>query len=165
LAVSGIEAFAVLEKARSNLLNWISALNTSVNIFPEEILPQLPNEVRMLIKDFNFNYSYNQATACMLLLRKILPLSIVKKFELDGIEQKIKKNGEYVGTKSLIEQANSLIPTVTPRTYRSLSASKILLDASQHSYTFNPHNSDVKETATTLRLFLEELFPRGRGGP
>lgn len=103
-------------------------------IFPEELIAKLPQDVKLLADDFNFNFSNQRPKTCMLILRRILPLSIVRRYQKDSKENEIKDaDGEYFEAKALLGKAQSLLSQ--SRIYTDLASYKTLTDGAQHSYT------------------------------
>jgi len=171
LKVPKSEIASVLERIRSKLADWLIDSNTNYQdaleaidiniIFPEEFLEQIPSDVRDEIDDFNFNYSHKRIRPCMYIMRRILLLSMIRKFQIEDREGEIKKDGDFLTTKSLLELTRR---SIDKRTYEHIYSSKMLLDASQHSFTYRPTYSEVERIATRLRLFLADLFPPKKNG-
>lgn len=91
------------------------------------------------------------------MLRKILPFSIVRKFQIENKENEIKDSkGDYLETKSLLGNVEKLLSN--KRIFKEISNSKILLDSSQHSYTLTVDYTDVQGVALNLRVFLDDIF-------
>ena len=127
-----------------------------VGVFPEELITKLPRDIQILCREFNSNYEDREANSCILLLRRILPLSIVRKFQKIDEENEIVKNGEHLDTKGLIGKAEKIIKT--KRAYKEIMNFKILLDSSQHSYTLNATIIDAQGAGLAVRIFLDDLF-------
>ncbi len=125
-------------------------------IFPSELINKLPNDLKILCQEFNFNYSHGKPSAGILLLRRILPLSIVRKFQKLDREPEIIKDGEYLETKALLGKAEGLLSN--KRIYKEIINYKFLVDSSQHSYKLKIQMTDAEGAAIKLRIFLEDLF-------
>jgi len=125
-------------------------------LFPDSLIKFLPKDVGEVCKEFNFSFSYNKPIGSMLLLRRLLPLSIVRKFQKLGKEQDIKQNGDYLDTKALLGKVQTHLKE--KRVYDEIVAYKLFVDSSHHSYTFAPVITDVEGAALKLRVFLEDLF-------
>lgn len=126
------------------------------DVFPQELIQKLPSDIGVLCSEFNFNFGYEKRFASMLLLRRLLPLSIVRKFQILDKEPEIKNQGEYLETKALLGKVEKHL--AEKRTYKEILNYKLLVDSTQHSYTFTPQISDVESTAIKMRVFLEDLF-------
>ena len=127
-----------------------------MTIFPKELLSKLPSDIQEICKEFNFNFENEKRWAALLLLRRLLPLSIVRKFQAIGKESEIKADGDYLDTKNLLGKVEKYLKE--KRAYKDILISKILIDSSQHSYTFSPELSDVEGVAVKIRLLLDDLF-------
>lgn len=127
-------------------------------IFSDNLILKVPSDIKILCQEFNFNYSNAKWNSSMLLLRRILPLSIVRKFQQLGEEDEIrdKINGDFVETKKLLNKIETKLKD--RRAYNDLSAQKQIIDASQHSYTLKVDESDVKNSANSIRILLDDIF-------
>ena len=130
-------------------------------IFPGAVIESVPGNLKVLCEEFNFNFQYEKVNAAMLLLRKILPLAIVKKFQQIGKEPEIKENGEFVGTKVLLNKTESIVSQ--RRIYSEVKNYKFLLDSSQHIFSLSPYRDDAKGAAIAIRAMLEDFFKDQHG--
>lgn len=158
----------ILEAVKNKLLDWIVNIAHSMDIeilengvsstiFPNDLIKKLPDDLKMLCDDFNFNYSHKRSFPCMLILRLLVPRVIVRKFQKLDREHEIKKEyGEYLEPEALLNKAENLI--ANKRCVKELRNYKFLMDTAQHSYTVNISFEDVGGTAIRVRVFLEELF-------
>ncbi len=128
----------------------------SVKIFSVELINKLPDDVKDVCEEFNFNFNERNPWASLLLLRKLLPLSIVRRMQQLKKEREIKVGGEYLDTKGLLGKIEKYLKE--KRVYKEVSNYKILTDSSQHSYTFYPGITDVEGAAVKIRLLLDDMF-------
>jgi len=165
LVVPEVYLHKILNAVRSGLSSHLAKLDvkkgasmsTSSNIFPQEILEKLPQDVAVLAEDFNFNYSNNRLIASMLILRRIVPLCIVRKFQSIDRESEIRlTNGEFMDTKELLGKIESLLSE--KKIYSGLIAYKSIIDSAQHSYSFQSYVDDVEGAAIKIRLLLENIY-------
>jgi len=128
----------------------------NIIIIPLTVLKLLPKDVIQHCNELNDNIRAENWISSMLLMRKILPLAIIRKFQADKKESSIKSsNNEYFGTEKLLKKSHNL---VEPRIYKEIKEIKLLYDGIQHLFTFSPGKSDVSPAITRLRVFLEGLF-------
>lgn len=125
-------------------------------IFPKELISKLPKDIQNLCTEFNFNYENRKPNACVLLLRRILPLSIVRKFQMIDEENEIKEDGDYLETKNLVGKAEKILKS--KQIYQKILNFKLVLDSSQHSYTLNVTIMDAEGAGVAIRVLLEDLF-------
>lgn len=168
IMVSTSDLSKILEAVKNKLLDWIINIAHSMNIeisengdsstiFPNDLIKKLPDDLKMLCDDFNFNYSHKRSFPSMLILRLLVPRAIVRKFQKLGREHEIKKqNGEYLEPEALLNKAENLI--ANKRCVRELRNYKFLMDTAQHFYDVNMRFEDVGGAAIRVRVFLEELF-------
>lgn len=158
----------ILEAVRNKLLDWLILIDGSDTkiknaqtirkiIFPDELIRKLDKDIKILADDFNFNFENGRPVTGMLILRRILPLAIVRKFQKLKREDEIKNsNRDYFNTKALLEKVKSLLSN--KRIYSELMNYKFLIDSSQHSYTLNVQMPDTEGAAIKLRVFLDDIF-------
>ncbi len=125
-------------------------------VFPPELIAKLPGSIQELCEEFNFNYEHRKPNACMLLLRRILPLSIVRRFQQLNREADIRDHGELLETKALLGKAQPLLST--SRIYTDVMNAKLLIDGAQHVFTMRVSTTDVNGAAIAVRVFLEDLY-------
>lgn len=123
---------------------------------PAQISKKFPKDLVRHCNELNDNLDAENWISSMLLMRKILPLSIIRKFQKDNKEANLKdSNNEYFGSKKLLEKAKNL---VQPRTFKELGEIRFLFDSIQHNFKFLPRKTDISPASIRLRVFLEELF-------
>lgn len=125
-------------------------------LFPKELIKKIPGDLKKLCDEFNFNYHNRKPNACVLSLRRILPLSIVRKFQKLEKEEEVMKDGEYLDTKGLVGKVEKILKN--KRLYKEIVNYKLLLDSSQHSYTLKVSITDAEGAGIRVRLLLEDLF-------
>jgi hypothetical protein len=133
-----------------------TSVPTFKEVSPIELIKKLPKDIRILCNEFNFNYKNKKENSCILILRRILPLSIVRKFQKIDEENEIKKDGDYLNTKKLMGKVEKILKT--KRVYQDVMNYKLILDSSQHSYTLNVTMTDTQGAGLAVRVFLEDLF-------
>ncbi|OGH92758.1 MAG: hypothetical protein A2563_03765 [Candidatus Magasanikbacteria bacterium RIFOXYD1_FULL_40_23] len=126
-------------------------------IFSKDLTSKISADLGGLCNEFNFNYQNKKPNAGLLLLRRILPLAIVRKFQALNRELEIKKpDGDFLDTKGLLGQVEKLLSN--KRIYKEIEGYKLLIDSSQHSYSLNVDDSDVEGAAIKIRVLLDDLF-------
>ncbi len=143
---------------KKDTLPEIAVLESNDNvIFPKELINKLPLDIQSLIDDFHFNYSNDKANPSIFILRRILPLSIIRKYQKDNKENEIKdSNGDHFETRGLLGKIQNNLSNT--RIYKDIISHKQLIDGSQHIYTLNIQMPDVKNCAISLRIFLDDIF-------
>ncbi len=128
----------------------------TVTIFSATLLKAVPKDIAALCEEFNFNYEHAKSNACILLLRRILPLAVVRKFQAENLEEEIKKDGEFFNTKELLGKVERFLSA--GRFYKDIVSYKILIDSSQHSFTIKFDITDITGPALAIKVFLDDLF-------
>lgn len=134
-----------------------------VPLFPRALIEVAPGALKTLCEEFDFNYQHGKSNAAMLLLRKILPLSIVRKFQQIGKESEIKSDGEFLHTKDLLGMAQGIMSS--SRIYDELINYKFLIDSSQHIFSISSYMEDIPRPATAIRILLEDFFKTEEHNP
>lgn len=124
--------------------------------FPTTLIKRLPKDLNILCQEFNFNYQNKIPNACILLLRRIIPLSIVRFFQKIGEEWEIKYDWEFLDTKDLMWKIENRL--TEKKRHKEIINIKPLIDSSQHSYTLSVSLTDVEWAGIKVRLFLDDLF-------
>ncbi len=130
--------------------------NDNTTLFPIDLVNLLPNDVKVICEEFNFNKKNNKHISCILLLRRLLPLAIVRKFQQINKEGEIKRDGEYLETRALLGKAKLLFST--KKIYDVIIDYKLLIDSSQHIFTFTISPQDIPGPAIAIRVMLGDLF-------
>lgn len=130
-----------------------------IPLFPKELLEIIPGSLKILCEEFDHNYKNENPNACILLLRKIIPLAIVRKFQQVNKEEEIKTAGEYLQTRALLGKAQELMSS--KRIYDDIINYKLLIDASQHIFTVTSYMADIPRPAIAVRVMLEDFFNIG----
>lgn len=126
-------------------------------IFPQTLIDKVPKDVAILCLEFNFNFIHHNPHSCMLLLRRMLPLSIVRKFQSLNRDNDLRdKNGEYFGTEKLLGICEAVLKD--KRIYKEVMNYKSLFDSSQHSFSLNLDITDTQGAGIVIRKFLDDIF-------
>lgn len=125
-------------------------------LFPRPLVELVSGAIKVLCEEFDFNFQNKNPNACMLLLRKIIPLAIVRKFQYINKEDEVKENGEFLQTKALLGKAKSIMSS--PRIYDEIMDYKFLIDSSQHIFSVSSYMEDIPRPATAVRIMLEDFF-------
>jgi len=126
-------------------------------IFSQALMSKIPSDLATLCEEFNFNYKNKKPNAGILLLRRILPLAIVRKFQLLNKEADIKgPNNDFLDTKGLLGKVEGYLGN--KRIYKEIEGYKLLIDSSQHSYSLSIDLIDTEGAAIKIRVMLDDLF-------
>ena len=123
---------------------------------PPELIARLPEDVQALCNELNFNCLDARPLASMLLMRRLLPLCIVRAFQARNQEEHLKERGTFAEAKQLVGKAHGA-GAIDSGAYSKVVAQKILLDATQHDYSFSANMKDVAITLNCLRVTLGQI--------
>jgi len=148
-----------LLKQNKPLLHPLNNKNTGkIVIVPKTVLELLDADIVKHCDELNDNLRAENWISSMLLMRKILPLAIIRKFQKDKRKSEVvDSSGEYLSTEKLLTRVQDLIQ---PRIYNELKQFKFLYDGIQHFFNFIPQDTDISPATIRLRVFLEDLFKK-----
>ena len=93
------------------------------------------------------------------MIRRLVETLLIEVFESRGIENKIKKNGDYMFLRDMIGitlAENSL--NLSRNARQSLPKLKDVGDKSAHSRRFNAIRHDIDEIRPDLRFIIQEML-------
>ncbi|PLX28619.1 hypothetical protein C0581_01800, partial [Candidatus Parcubacteria bacterium] len=92
-------------------IDSITSIQISEGLFPQELIEKLPKDLQKLCNEFNFDHNNKKENSCILILRRMLPLSIVRKFQRMDMEDEIMEDAEYLDTKALVGKIEKIMKT------------------------------------------------------
>jgi len=115
--------------------------------------------IEKIANQINGCYEYGWFDACAVMIRRLLETLIIEVFEHYKIESKIKKNGDYVYLRDLINITLAETAwTLGRNTKNALPKLKDIGDKSAHSRRFNAIRNDIDELKSELRTVVQELL-------
>jgi len=116
-----------------------------------------------ILKRFQINingcYEKGWFDACAVMIRRLLETLIIESFEKHGIQDKIKKDGDYVYLRDMISKTLAEPSwSLTRNTKTALPKLKDIGDKSAHSRRFNAVRNDIEDIKTELRTVVQELI-------
>lgn len=162
----------------SSFENFLTIAKGIDSIFPKELLPPAEgfeaksqsivykplvkgtrSYIEKIANQINGCYEYGWFDACAVMIRRLLETLIIEVFEYHKIERKIKKNGDYVYLRDLINIALAETSwTLGRNTKNALPKLKDIGDKSAHSRRFNAIRNDIDAIKSELRTVVQELL-------
>ena len=131
----------------------------SQNIIYKPLVKNTRSYIEKIANQINGCYEYGWFDACAVMIRRLLETLIIEVFEHHKIEAKIKKNGDYVYLKDLINITLAETSWSLGRnTKNALPKLKDIGDKSAHSRRFNAFRNDIDEFKSELRVVVQELL-------
>jgi hypothetical protein len=131
----------------------------SQNIIYTPLVKGTRSYIEKISNQINGCYEYGWFDACAVMIRRLLETLIIEVFEHHKIEAKIKKNGDYVYLKDLINITLAESSwTLGRNTKNALPKLKDIGDKSAHSRRFNAIRNDIDEFKSELRTVVQELL-------
>jgi hypothetical protein len=114
--------------------------------------------VEKIANQINGCYENGWFDSCAVMIRRLLETLIIETFEYHKIEEKIKKNGDYMYLRDLINITLAETTwTLSRNTKSALPKLKAIGDKSAHSRRFIAIRHDVEELKSELRGTIQEL--------
>lgn len=115
--------------------------------------------IEKIANQINGCYEKGWFDSCAVMIRRLLETLIIEVFESKGIENKIKKEGDYVFLKNMITITLSETNLNLGRnTKKALPKLKDIGDKSAHSRRFIAIRQDIDDIKSDLRVVIQELI-------
>lgn len=111
-----------------------------------------------LIKQVNHCYKnccYDAAAVCM---RRVFEIALILAYENLGIQNEIKKDGEYVMLEKIVTNAISNPTLAISRLRKEYDSIREIGNYAAHRMLYNTRKKDIDEIKQTYRVCLEELY-------
>lgn len=111
-----------------------------------------------LIKQVNHCYKnccYDAAAVCM---RRVFEIILILAYENLGIQNEIKKDGEYVMLEKIVSNAISNPTLAISRLRKEYDSIREIGNYAAHRVLYNTRKKDIDDIKQTYRVCLEELY-------
>ena len=111
-----------------------------------------------LIKQVNHCYKnccYDAAAVCM---RRVFEITLILAYENLGIQNEIKKDGEYVMLEKIVSNAISNPTLAISRLRKEYDSIREIGNYAAHRVLYNTRKKDIDDIKQTYRVCLEELY-------
>ncbi len=155
LIVKGIETVAPNE--------WLPSeegdVADSQSIVYSALVKNTRGYIEKISNQINGCYEKGWFDACAVMIRRLLETLIIESFEKHGIQDKIKKDGDYLYLRDLISKTLSEPSwSLSRNTKSALPKLKDIGDKSAHSRRFNAIRNDIEDIRPELRTVIQELI-------
>jgi len=111
-----------------------------------------------LIKQVNHCYSdccYDAAAVCM---RRVFEITLILAYENLGIQDEIKKEGEYIMLEKIVTNAVNNPTLAISRLRKEYDSIREVGNYAAHRVLYNTRKKDIDDIKQTYRVCLEELY-------
>jgi hypothetical protein len=124
---------------------------------PFNLTEQVPRDIQELSEELNKSSKNNLRYACMNLIKEIIALSIIRKFQKEKIETELRNpsNNEYYNLAGLLNKSQKFIE---PKLYAELLAIKFINNPVQNDFDSTISNIEIDYAIPRLRLLINNLF-------
>jgi hypothetical protein len=131
----------------------------SQNIIYTALVKNTRGYIEKVSNQINGCYENGWFDACAVMIRRLLETLIIEVYEHHKIQEKIKKNGDYVYLRDLISFILSESSwTLSRNTKSALHKLKDIGDKSAHSRRYNAIRNDIDDVKLDLRVTVQELI-------
>lgn len=115
--------------------------------------------IEKVANQINGCYEKGWFDACAVMIRRLLETLIIEVYEKHGIADKIKKNGDFMFLRDMINVIlNETTLNLSRNTKSALPKLKDIGDKSAHSRRFNAVRQDIDDFKKELRVVTQELL-------
>lgn len=128
-------------------------------IIPSSVYSDTRGYIERLAKQINASYESNIFDGCAVLMRRLVEVLIILAYKNLGIDSEIKRNGGFVGMKSLINKSiknNKL--DLSKDSKDCMDRFRQLGNFSAHKIHYNCRRTYIQETIPEYRALVEELL-------
>lgn len=111
-----------------------------------------------LIKQINHCYRNNCFDACAVCMRRVFEISLILAYENMGIQNEIKKDGEYVMLERIVANVVSNSTLGISRLKKEYDSIREVGNYAAHRVLYNTRKKDIDDIKHTYRVCLEELY-------
>ncbi len=162
---SGFETYLFLAKEIDKLApkEWLPPVegleSRSQSVIYTALVKGTRGYIEKISNQINGCYEYGWFDACAVMIRRLLETLIIEVFEYHKIESKIKKNGDYLFLRDLINITLAETNWTLGRNAKNaLPKLKDIGDKSAHSRRFNAVRNDIDDLKADLRTVVQELL-------
>lgn len=142
----------------SNLFFDEDTILSSSEILDEALFCGKRGFLDKLIKQVNHCYNnccYDAAAVCM---RRVFEITLILAYENLGIQNEIKKDGEYVMLEKIVSNAINNPTLAISRLKKEYDSIREIGNYAAHRVLYNTRKKDIDDIKQTYRVCLEELY-------
>ena len=111
-----------------------------------------------LTKQINHCYRNNCFDACAVCMRRVFEISLILAYENLGIQNEIKKDGEYIMLERIVANAINNSTLGISRLKKEYDSIREVGNYAAHRVLYNIRKKDIDDIKHTYRVCLEELY-------
>ncbi len=111
-----------------------------------------------LIQQINHCYKNCCYDACAVCMRRVFEITLILAYENNGIQNEIKKDGEYVMLERIVANAVNNAVLGISRLRKEYDSIREVGNYAAHRVLYNTRKKDIDDIKQTYRVCLEELY-------
>jgi len=111
-----------------------------------------------LIKQINHCYKNQCYDACAVCMRRVFEITLIHAYEKLGIQDDIKKDGEYVMLEKIVANAVGNSTLALSRVKKEYDSIREIGNYAAHRVFYNTRKKDIDDIKRLYRVCLEELY-------
>lgn len=133
-------------------------IETGNELLDEKLFCGKRGFIDRLIQQINHCYEAHCYDACAVCMRRVFEISLILAYENLGIQDEIKKDGEYVMLERIVANAVNNQKLGISRLKKEYDAIREIGNYAAHRVLYNTRKKDIDEIKQIYRVCLEELY-------
>lgn len=149
------------DKLYEELGDWITnedIISSDSEVLDETLFLGKKGFLDKLIKQINHCYKSCCYDACAVCMRRVFEISLILAYEHYGIQNEIKKDGDYFMLEKIIANAVNNTTLRISRSRKEYDSIRELGNYAAHKILYNTRKKDIDDVKQTYRVCLEELY-------
>ena len=148
----------ILDADYGHLFSDEEIIESDSEILDENLFCGKRGYLNKLIKQINHCYRNNCFDACAVCMRRVFEISLILAYENLGIQNEIKKDGEYVMLERIVANAVSNSTLGLSRLKKEYDSIREVGNYAAHRVLYNTRKKDIDDIKQIYRVCLEELY-------
>lgn len=128
-------------------------------IIPFSMVKDTRRYIEKVVHQINGSYEKGWYDCCAVMIRRLLETLIIECFEVYKIEDRIKRDGQFLYLSELIAATQKEASwTLSRNTNKAFPKFKNIGDCSAHNRRYNAYRNDIDNIQHELRVTVEELL-------
>lgn len=134
------------------------AISSDSEILDERLFCGKRGYLDKLIRQINHCYKNCCYDACAVCMRRVFEITLILSYEKNGIQNDIKKDGEYVMLEKIVANAINNTTLGISRLKKEYDSIREIGNYAAHRVLYNTRKKDIDDIKQTYRVCLEELY-------
>ena len=133
-------------------------IDSNSEILDEALFCNKRGYLDKLIKQINHCYNSGCYDACAVCMRRVFEITLIQAYEKLGIQNEIKKDGEYIMLEKIVANAVNNPTLAISRLKKDYDSIREIGNYAAHRVFYNTRKKDIDDIRQLYRVSLEELY-------